>query len=146
MMRAVSWQHAAFWYHMVWFMLKGRMSVSFSISCVGFPSSCQLGIRSVPEWTKQLDIKADHFHIVLRLRIHGTFHHCNCYYSWHCDLVVLFLSKVNCGEKVKSLVFLLIIMFWRILSTKLLDITCHKSLADIVVTVVITWMVQTSFP
>ena len=72
------------------------------------------------------------------------FLHCNCFYSWHYALVqgyqlhissaatiiivmvVLFLSKVNCGEKVIRLVFLLIIMFWRNHSTKLLDITSQQ--------------------
>jgi len=50
------------------------MSVSVVItSFVGFTSPCSLGIRSLSQWTNQLEFKADHFHIVLILRINGTF-------------------------------------------------------------------------
>jgi hypothetical protein len=61
----------------------------------------------------------------------------------HCDLVgwFLFLSKVNCGEKVMRWVFLLIIVCWRNLSTELHDITCYNSLADFMVTTVRSWSV-----
>ena len=49
------------------------MSVSVVItSFAGFPSPCALGNRSLSQGTKQLEFKADHFHIVLILRINGT--------------------------------------------------------------------------
>jgi hypothetical protein len=55
-------------------MLKGKMSVSVVItSFVGFPSPCPLGVTSLSQWAKQLEFKADHFHIVFILRINGTF-------------------------------------------------------------------------
>ena len=139
-------------------MLKGKMSISVVItSFVGFPCPCSLGVRSLSQWTKQLEFKADHFHIVFILRINGTFLSLPLYSFMalcfvtqvqityfissnhhHCDLVgwFLFLSKANCGEKVMRWVFLLIIVCWRNLSTKLHDITCYNSLADFMVTTV----------
>ena len=110
-----------------------RMNVVYVIVTifVGFPSLCPLGSRYLSQWIKQLELKADHFHRVLRLRIRGNFPSLPLYSfvalcfgtgtpllfsiiisNHRCDQVVPFLPKVNCGEKMIRLIFLLIIVFW----------------------------------
>ena len=118
------WNESSFMHrHKFWFILRGRMSVSVIITrFIGFPSLRSLDNTYLSQWTKQLNLKAAHLHIVLRLRIHGTFLHCHCTHSWHyalaqvyhnffliisnchyCGQAVLYLLKINCGEKMMKL-------------------------------------------